>query len=193
MTFLTILGVTEILCSFRLVLEGKTGKEIPASSRLDFLGKVFRKQFYFIRWRRKHLQVVEWRRYSRFTFVENTITNSPEVSRVIFLGNDGFFCFISTCKFDSLKNPFVTITSLSELYFRFRRFVLLVQTKVVSMNYDSSTGRWKSWRWVRWGLTWYFRWVIYTSIPTWTHSQNSCAAEALSLKISSHGTSLKWS
>ena len=27
--FLTILGVTEILCSFRLVLEGKTGKEIP--------------------------------------------------------------------------------------------------------------------------------------------------------------------
>ena len=33
MAFLTILGVTEILCSFRLVLEGKTGKEIPQSSR----------------------------------------------------------------------------------------------------------------------------------------------------------------
>ena len=29
MIFLTILGVTKILCSFRLVLEGKTGKEIP--------------------------------------------------------------------------------------------------------------------------------------------------------------------
>ena len=26
MTFLTILGVMDILCSFRLVLEGKTGK-----------------------------------------------------------------------------------------------------------------------------------------------------------------------
>ena len=39
MTFLTILGVTEILCSFRLVLEGKTGKEIPESSRLEFLDK----------------------------------------------------------------------------------------------------------------------------------------------------------
>ena len=37
MTFLTILGVTEILCSFRLVLEGKTGKEIPESSRFGFL------------------------------------------------------------------------------------------------------------------------------------------------------------
>ena len=39
MTFLTILGVTEILCSFRLVLEGKTGTEIPESSRLQFSEK----------------------------------------------------------------------------------------------------------------------------------------------------------
>ena len=39
MTFLTILEVTEILCSFKLVLEWKTGKEIPESSRLEFLEK----------------------------------------------------------------------------------------------------------------------------------------------------------
>ena len=36
-TFSTILGVEEILCSFRLVLEDKTSKEIPKSSRLEFL------------------------------------------------------------------------------------------------------------------------------------------------------------
>ena len=30
-------GVTEILCSFRLVLEVKADKEIPESSRLEFL------------------------------------------------------------------------------------------------------------------------------------------------------------
>ena len=34
-SFLTIFGV-EILCSFRLVLKGKTGKEITESSRLEF-------------------------------------------------------------------------------------------------------------------------------------------------------------
>ena len=39
MTFLTILGVTEILCSFKLVPEGKKGKEILESSRLEFLEK----------------------------------------------------------------------------------------------------------------------------------------------------------
>ena len=38
MTFLTILGIMKI-CNFRLVLEGKTGKEIVESSRLDFIEK----------------------------------------------------------------------------------------------------------------------------------------------------------
>ena len=45
MNFLTILGVIEILCSFRLLLEGKTGKEIPDLSRLEFLEKFLAKIF----------------------------------------------------------------------------------------------------------------------------------------------------
>ena len=57
-TFLTILGVMEILCSFRLVLEGKASKEIPEPSRLEVL-EIFSKQFCFIRCIRQHLQVVE--------------------------------------------------------------------------------------------------------------------------------------
>ena len=38
MTFLTIVGLEKI-CSFILVLDGKTGKEILESSRLEFLEK----------------------------------------------------------------------------------------------------------------------------------------------------------
>ena len=34
-----MLGVTGILCSFRLVLEGKTGNKIPELSRSEFLEK----------------------------------------------------------------------------------------------------------------------------------------------------------
>ena len=33
------MGVTEILCSLKLIIEGKTGKEIAESSRLKFLEK----------------------------------------------------------------------------------------------------------------------------------------------------------
>ena len=45
MTFLNILGVTEILHCFRLVLEGKMGKEIPEPSRLEFLGRILANNF----------------------------------------------------------------------------------------------------------------------------------------------------
>ena len=61
------------------------------------------------------------RRYSRFTFVEKTISNSPEVLRTKFLGCDGLFCFIGICKFGSFKDPLPTSTSLTQLYFIFRR------------------------------------------------------------------------
>ena len=43
--FLTILGVIETLCSFRLVLEGKTGKETPKSSKLELLEKFLGNNF----------------------------------------------------------------------------------------------------------------------------------------------------
>ena len=51
------------------------------------------------------------------------------------------------------QEPFGRITSLSELYFRFRRFILLVQIKkMISMNYGCSTSSWKPWRQARLGL-----------------------------------------
>ena len=60
------------------------------------------------------------------------------------------FILLGICKFGSFKNPLAKITSLSELYFRFRRFILFVQTKkVISMKYGRTTSSWKLWRWVR--------------------------------------------
>ena len=102
--------------------------------------------------------------YNRFTFVEKTISNSPKVSRTRFLGHDGVFCFISIWKFGSFKNPFATVTSLSELYFRFKRFILLIQMKkVISMNCGSSTSSWKPWTWVKFDL-------IFTMRDTYINS-----------------------
>ena len=37
MNLLAIQRVTEIFCSFRILLEGKTGQDISKSSRLEFL------------------------------------------------------------------------------------------------------------------------------------------------------------
>ena len=132
--------------------------------KICVLGKVFSKQHCFIRCRRQHPRSVEQRRYTRFNFVENTIGNSQKVPRAKFLGSDGLFCFISICKFGSFKNPFATITSLSELYLRIRRFFSLVQTKkVISMNYGSSTRSWKPWRWMRLDLIFSMRDIYINS------------------------------
>ena len=48
-TFWNILRVTEILCSFKLVPEGKAGKGICKSSRLELLEKFLGNNFWFIR------------------------------------------------------------------------------------------------------------------------------------------------
>ena len=45
MTFLNILGVKELLCFFRLVLEGKTGKVTAEPSRSKFLENFLENDF----------------------------------------------------------------------------------------------------------------------------------------------------
>ena len=136
-TFLNILGVMDILCSFRLVLERKTGKEMPESSRFEFLEKFLANNF----------ALSDAEDNTSGLLNRGGITDLPllrtllaKVPRAKFLASDGHFCLSSVCKFGSFKSPFAMITSLSELYFRFRRFILLVQTKkVISMNYGSRT------------------------------------------------------
>ena len=73
-------------------------------------------------------------------------------------------CFSRMCKFGSFKILFAAITSLPELYFRFRRFILLLQTKkVVSINYSSITNSWKPLKWMRLDVTFTLRDIYINS------------------------------
>ena len=77
---------------------------------------------------------------------------------------------------DHFRITFAKVSSLQELYFRFRRFILLVQTKkVISMSHMAVAPAPESY-----GDAWNYG---DTSIPTWSHSQNSPAvAEALTYR-----------
>ena len=159
MTILTILGVTEILCSFRLVLEGKTGKKMSESSRLKFLEKFLGNNFAL-----SDAKVNTSGLFNRGGIVDLLLFRGllAICQRSKFLGSDVFFCYISICKFGNFKNLFATITSLPELNFRFRKFILFAQmkklflwtmaTRQVAENYGD-----------KWGLTWYLWWGIYTA------------------------------
>ena len=136
MTFLIILAVIDILCSFRLVLKGKTEKEILASSRLEFLEKFLANSFALSEAEDNTSGPLNRGGIADLPLFK---TLSPKVPRTKFLESDRFLCFSGICKFGSFKNPFTVITSLSELYFQLRRFILLVQIKeIISMNYGST-------------------------------------------------------
>ena len=124
---------------FQISSRRETGKEIPESSRLEFLEKFLANNIALSDAEDNTSGLLNRGGIADLPLLR-TISNSPKVSRAKFLGSDGLFCFSSICKFGIFKNPFATITNLSELYFRFRRFILLVQTKkVIPMNYGSST------------------------------------------------------
>ena len=134
MTFLTNLGVTWLLCSFRLVPKRKQVKRYGVI-KIRILRKVFIKEFCFIRCIKQHIRAINQKRYNRFIFLENINSNSPKVMWATFLWSDRVFRFIRIRMFSSFKNPFASKTRLSELHSRCRRFILLVQTKeVVSMS-----------------------------------------------------------
>ena len=123
------------ICSFRLVLEGKTGKEIPESSKLEFLEKLLGNNFVLSDEEDNTSGALNREGIVDLPLLRLLNSNSPKPK---FLGSDGLFWYSSTYKFGSFKNLFAIITCLYKLYFRFRKFILLMQMKkMISMNYDS--------------------------------------------------------
>ena len=128
MTFLNIFGVTEILCGFTLVLKGKTGKEIPESSRLEFLEKFLINNFSLLDAEDSTSRPLNRGGIADLLLLRKLLairqkSHEPSFWKVM----DP--CFIGICKSDSFKNHFATTASLFELYIRFSSFILLVQTK----------------------------------------------------------------
>ena len=134
MTFLTILRVTEISCSFRLVLEEKTGKEIPESSKLEFLEKFLTNNLHLSDTENNTSGPLHRGGISNLPLLRTLLaihqkSRKPSFSKVM-----NSFVLVA---YTSLAVSIAEITSLSELYFRLRIFILLVQAKeIISMNYS---------------------------------------------------------
>ena len=190
---LTVLqSFIRILYSFKLVLEGKAGKEIPESSRLVFLEKFLAKNFALSDAKDNTFRTLNWH-----------LADLPLLRTLLAICQKS-----QEPSFWEIMDSFVLLAYASLAASRTLLHHLLACLNFTLQSEDLSFWyKWKKWfLWTmvaaqavenhgdEWGLTWYFLCGIHTSIPTWTHSQNSlAAAEAPSLKISSHGTSLKWS
>ena len=148
-TFWTILGVTEILCSFRLILEGKAGKELHEFSRLEFLEKSLANNF------------------ASSDAEENT-------SRPLNRGGIADLCKSREPRFWDVMDSFALLAyaCLAALRTLLQRLLACLnfildsedlfcwykqQKKKISMNYGCSTSSWKPWGWVRLDLIFMMR------------------------------------
>ena len=132
MIFVTILRVTEILYTFKLVPVKKTGKEIPESTRLEFLDKfsatILPYQMQNINTLGQCIEEV-----SRFVFFENSISNSPN-SR-----DTGFWEVIHSFVLLTYASLAASRTLLQQPLACMNFDLEFVQIKKVnSMNYGSS-------------------------------------------------------
>ena len=182
----------EILCSFRLALEVEIGKEIPELSKLEFSEKILANNFV--------LSDAEGN-------TSGLLSRGGTADLLLFRTLWGIWQKSWKPSFWGVMDSFlVAYASLAASTTLLQRLLACLNFTLDSedLSFWYKRKKWFLWTMVavqaaenygnEWGLTWYFLWGIYTSIPTWTHSQNSlAAAEAPSLKISSHGTSLKWS
>ena len=180
MIFLTFLRVTE-MCSFRLVLERKTGKDILESSRLEFLEKFLANNFAWSDAEDNTSRLLNRGGIADLPLLRTLLAICQK------LWEPGFWevmdsFFISKCKIGTIKKPLAMITSQNftldseDLLFWYKGKNWLLWTMAAAQAAENHGNEW--------GLTWYLQWEIYRSIPTWTHSQNSlAAAEARSLNI----------
>ena len=149
MTLLVILGVIEILWSFKLVLERKKGKEIPELSWLEFLEKFWGNNFALLDAEDNTSGPLNRGGIVDFPLLRTLLALRQKSLEPIFWKVMDSFVLLAYAGLAASRTLLQRLLA-SELYFRIRRFVFLVQMKkVISMNCGSSASCWKPWWWVR--------------------------------------------
>ena len=175
MTFLTTLGVTEILCSFRLILEGKAAKEIPRSSRLEFLVKFVAINFALSDAEDNTSGPLNRGGIADLPLLRTLLAihqKSQEPSFWEVMDSLVLLAYASLAASRTLLQQLLACLNftpdLEDLSFWYKRKKWFPWTMAAAQAAKN--------RGDEWGLTWCFWLGIYTSIPMWTYSQNSPAA-----------------
>ena len=141
------MGVREILCDFRLVLEGKTVKEIPESSRLEFSQKLSANNFALSDGEDNTSRLLNRKGIASLPLLKTLLAIRQKSWEPSFFEVMDSFVWLANASLVTSRALLQRL--LACLSFALRRFILLLQKKMISMNYGCSTSCWKPWRWVR--------------------------------------------
>ena len=101
------------ICSFRLVLEGKRGKEIPESSRLEFLEKFLANNFALSDAVDNTSSPLNRGGIADLPLLRILFAICQKSRELSFREVMDSFVLVAYASFDSFKNPFTTITNVS--------------------------------------------------------------------------------
>ena len=139
-TFLTILGVTEILCSFKLVLEGKTDKEKPKSSRLELKEKILGNNFALSDAEDNTSSPLNRGGIADLSLLRTLLAIHQKSQVPSFWEVMDSFVLLAYASLAASRTLLQQLLACLNFNLRIRRFFSLVQTKkVISINYGSST------------------------------------------------------
>ena len=119
--------VMEILWSFRLALEGKTGKEIPESSRLEFLEKFLGNIFALSDAEDNNSSPLNRGNIADLPFLRKVLAICQNSWEPHFWDLMDSLVLVAYASLAALRTLLQQL--LSKLYFGFRRFILLVPKK----------------------------------------------------------------
>ena len=148
MNFLTALGVMEIFCTIRLVLEGRAGKEIQ-----EFSEKFLINNFAWSNAEDNTSGLLNSGGKADLSLLRTLLVilqNSQEPSFWEVMDSFVLVAYASLAALKALLQWLLACPNFNTLD---SGNILLVQVeKVISLNYGSSTSCWKQWRWVRFDL-----------------------------------------
>ena len=149
MTFLTILWVTEILCSFRLVLEWKTGNDIPWVIKIG-VQKFHRNNFALSNAEDNTLGLLNRGGIVDLPLLRTLLAICQKFWKLSFwevMSSSILLAYASLATSRTLLQWWIACQNIA---LNSKDLSFFVQTKkVISMNYGSSTSSWKPWRCVR--------------------------------------------
>ena len=144
MTFLTILGVIEI-CSFRLLLERKTGKEMPGSSRLEFLEKFLANNFALWEVEDNASWLLNRGGIAESHLLRTLLAICQKSQEPSFWKVMDTFVLVAYASLAASRTLLQRLLACLNLTLDSEDlFCCYKQKKKISMNYDSSTSFWKS-------------------------------------------------
>ena len=132
------------MCSFRLVLEEKTTKEIPESSRSEFLEIFSANTFALSDVEDNTSRPLNGGGISDLLLLRTLLAICWKSQEPSFWELVDFFVLLVYASWAVSRNFLQQLLVCLNFYFRVRRFILLTQMeKVISMIYGSSTISWK--------------------------------------------------